>query len=72
MPLFRYCTREELDSLRQICRTSRIKRSQEFDLKKLNTLNIIIHGIFEIEIHGKTTAYILHRDHFLDHYPLLQ
>lgn len=59
MPLFRYCTREELDSLRQICRTSRIKRSQEFDLKKLNTLNIIIHGIFEIEIHGKTDCIYL-------------
>jgi hypothetical protein len=59
MPLFRHCTRDELESLRQICRTSRITRSQEFDLKKLNSLNIIIQGIFEIEIHGKTDCIYL-------------
>jgi len=59
MPLFRHCTREELDSLRKICRTSRITRGQEFDLKKLNSLNIIIRGIFEIEIHGKTDCIYL-------------
>lgn len=69
MPLFRHSTREELHHLRKICRTSHISRGQEFDLKKLNSLNIVVRGIFEIEIQGKTDCIYLTQGSFFGSLP---
>ncbi|MCP4130716.1 MAG: hypothetical protein GY754_07020 [bacterium] len=54
IPLFRHCSGEEIAWLRQIGKLSAIKKGQIFDVKKGNSFNIIINGIFEIEAPGHT------------------
>ncbi len=53
IPFLRHCTDTEISHLHKIGRISRIKRDQIFDLKKTRSLNVVINGIFEIEVFGK-------------------
>ncbi len=54
VPLFRHCSESELAYLQKIAGVSVIKKGQFFDLKKINSFNIVVNGFFEIEALGRT------------------
>lgn len=53
IPLFRHCTEDEISHLRSIGRTTRVARGRNIDLKGVNSLNIVVNGMFEIEALGR-------------------
>ncbi len=54
VPLFRHCSEEEIFYLQKIGGLSAIRKGQFFDLKKVNSFNIVVNGFFEIEALGRT------------------
>lgn len=69
LPIFRHLTRAEVDSLKSIGALSRVKKGSSVDLKKLNTFNVVINGLFEIEALGKTDIVYLAPGSFFGHIP---
>jgi predicted acylesterase/phospholipase RssA len=59
LPLFRHCLTEEIIALQKIGNLASVKKGHEFDLKKINSFNVIVSGIFEIESMGKTDVVYL-------------
>jgi hypothetical protein len=59
IPLFRHCLEEELRQLRAIGKMAEVKKGHQFDLKKVNSLNVVVNGIFEIESAGNTDVVYL-------------
>ncbi len=59
IPLFRHCLEEELRRLRTIGTIADVKKGHQFDLKKVNSLNVVVNGIFEIESTGNTDVVYL-------------
>ena len=59
LPLFRHCLTEEITALQKIGNLASVKKGHEFDLKKINSFNVIVSGIFEIESMGKTDVVYL-------------
>ncbi|PKL37635.1 MAG: hypothetical protein CVV44_14920 [Spirochaetae bacterium HGW-Spirochaetae-1] len=59
VPLFRHCSDDEIFYLQKVARISHIKKGQRFELKKINSFNIVINGVFEIEaIAGSDVVYL--------------
>ncbi|OHD63588.1 MAG: hypothetical protein A2176_06190 [Spirochaetes bacterium RBG_13_51_14] len=54
IPLFSHCLDEEIRQLQKIGKLASVKKGHQFDLKKVNSLNVVVNGIFEIESMGKT------------------
>ena len=69
IPLLRHCTDGELTSLASLCRISSVKRAQVIDLKKINALNIIQSGVFELEFSGKRDHIFLTPGSFFGDFP---
>lgn len=59
IPLFRHFLDEEIESLRGIGRVASIRAGQQFDIKKVNSLNVVLLGAFEIESMGNTDVVYL-------------
>jgi len=59
IPLFRHCLEDELRRLRAIGKLAEVKKGHRFDLKKINSLNVVVNGIFEIESTGNTDVVYL-------------
>lgn len=68
-PLFRHISVEEFPALVKIIRLSSLKKGQIFDVKKNNSLNIIINGIFEIEGSGRSDIVYLSPGSFFGNLP---
>ncbi len=68
-PLFRYIPEKELPGLLKIVKTTSLKKGQLFDVKKNNSLNIIIDGIFEIEASGRSDIVYLSPGSFFGNLP---
>ncbi|MBN1534000.1 MAG: hypothetical protein JXA20_15125 [Spirochaetes bacterium] len=69
IPLFRHCNDEEIGSLMKLGRLSVIRKGQTFDLKKINSLNVVVEGIFEIEALGRTDIVYLAPGSFFGNVP---
>ncbi len=69
IPIFRHCTDDEIAYLKNISRVSSVKKGQEIDIKKLNSLNIIAEGIFESEMLGKKEMLYLSPGSFFGEIP---
>ena len=69
IPLLRHCTDGEIQSLTSLCRISSVKKTQVVDLKKLNALNIIQRGVFELEFSGKRDNVFLTPGSFFGDFP---
>jgi len=54
IPLFRHCSENEISELNKIATLTRVKKGQMLDLKKSNTLNVVVNGLFEIDSPGRT------------------
>ncbi len=54
VPLFRHCTEEEIDRLKQAGAVSAVGKGHAFDLKKIGTMAVVLSGLFEIEAPGKS------------------
>ncbi len=59
IPLFRHLLEEEIESLRRIGRVAAIPAGRQFDIKKVNSLNVVLRGAFEIESMGNTDVVYL-------------
>lgn len=59
IPLFRHCIEEEIARLQAIGKPVTVRKGHQFDLKKANSFNVVINGIFEIEAMGKTDVVYL-------------
>ncbi|MFC1671359.1 hypothetical protein ACFL20_13280 [Spirochaetota bacterium] len=70
IPLFSHCSTEELSYLKKVGRLSNIKSGSYFDLRKTNSLNIVINGMFEIEGVGKSDIVYLSQGSFFGAIPL--
>lgn len=53
IPFFRHCTQAEISLLRRKGRMVSIPRGQRLDLLRINSLNLVAKGLFEIEARGK-------------------
>ncbi len=53
IPFFRHCTETEISLLRKKGRMVSIPRGQRLDLLRINSLNVVARGLFEIEARGK-------------------
>ncbi|MBN2161276.1 MAG: hypothetical protein JW807_17950 [Spirochaetes bacterium] len=72
IPLFRHCLDEEIGFLHGIGKVAEVKQGHQFDLRKLNTLNVVINGIFEIESMGKTDVVYLSPGSFFGSIPFTE
>ncbi len=59
IPLFRHFLDDEIARLQGIGRIASIKTGQQFDMKKVNSFNVVLSGSFEIESLGKTDVVYL-------------
>jgi predicted acylesterase/phospholipase RssA len=59
LPLFSHCLADEIDSLQKIGDPASVKKGHNFDLRKINSFNVISGGMFEIEAMAKTDAIFL-------------
>lgn len=69
VPLFRHCSQPEREYLKKSGTVSMIKKGSSFDLKKMNTVNVVINGFFEIEALGKKDLVYLSPGSFFGHVP---
>ncbi|MCX7678352.1 MAG: hypothetical protein N2316_03955 [Spirochaetes bacterium] len=69
VPFFRHCTSKELDHFVNCLRLSKIKKNQVVDLKNNNSINIIIDGIFRVEVYGKKDYIFLTPGSFFGDFP---
>jgi len=70
IPFFRHLSREEIIFLKNNSNLIEVKRAQTFNLKKNNSFNIIVSGIFEIETPGKSQVIYLSPGSFFGNIPL--
>lgn len=54
VPLFRHASDDEILRLAALGTLSVTRKGHTFDLKRVNTFNVVVRGIFEIEALGKT------------------
>jgi hypothetical protein len=69
IPLFRHCTEEEIAYLRTICRTMQAGAGANIDLKNIDSLNIIVKGMLEIDALGKNDILYLAPGSFFGEIP---
>ncbi len=72
IPFFRHCTSGELQNIASRLRISHVKKNQTFDLKKTNSINIILEGIFQLEVMGKKDCIYLTSGSFFGDYPFAE
>lgn len=72
IPFFRHCTSTELENLASRLRISYVKKNQTLDLKKINAINIILEGIFQLEVMGKKDYIYLTSGSFFGDYPFAE
>lgn len=72
IPFFRHCTSKEIEYLASHLRISRVKKNQTLDLKKINAINIILEGIFQLEVLGKKDYVYLTPGSFFGDYPFAE
>ncbi len=72
IPFFRHCTSGELENLASRLRISHVKKNQTLDLKKINAINIILEGIFQLEVLGKKDYIYLTAGSFFGDYPFAE
>ncbi len=72
IPFFRHCTSGELENLASRLRISHVKKNQMLDLKKINAINIILEGIFQLEVMGKKDYIYLTAGSFFGDYPFAE
>src|SRR3990172_3473804 len=59
LPFFSHSVADEIEGLQKIGKTSSVKKGDEFDLKKVDSFNVIVSGAFGIESSGKNdTVYL--------------
>jgi hypothetical protein len=68
-PLFRHIPGQEMPRLLKIFKSTTLKKGQLFDIKKNNSLNIIIDGIFEVEASGRSDIVYLSPGSFFGNLP---
>jgi hypothetical protein len=71
-PLLKHCNEKERSFLASQGRVTRIRSRQEIDLKKIGALNIILDGVFELEIHGKNECIYLTPGSFFGDFPFTE
>lgn len=54
IPLFRHCLEDEIARLQKIGKLATVRKGHQFDMKKVNSFNVVVNGIFEIEAMGKS------------------
>lgn len=72
VPLFRHCLQDEIGQLQKLGKSAMINRGHLFDLKKVNSLNVVVDGIFEIESAGKTDVVYLASGSFFGAVPFTE
>ncbi len=72
IPLFRHCNHDEIEHLKSICKISSVMRGQRLEVKKLNSLCVVVGGIFEIETHGRGENLFLYPGSFFGEIPFVE
>ncbi len=69
IPLLKHFNEKERSFLAALGRISRVKTNQIIDLKKISALNVILEGVFELEVFGKKEYIYLTPGSFFGDYP---
>jgi hypothetical protein len=72
IPLFRHCLEEEIMQLQKIGKLASVRKGHQFDMKKVNSFNVVVSGIFEIEAMGKTDIVYLSPGSFFGTIPFTE
>ncbi len=72
IPLFRHCNHDEIEHLKSICKISEVMRGQRIEVKKLNSLGVVVNGLFEIETHGRGENLFLYPGSFFGEIPFVE